>query len=136
MWLIAGLVLVIAEMLTGTFYLLVLGIAAFFGALVAYLHFDVGIQAAVAAVVAVAGSLWVRGYRRRTARKAMPPLDLGQAVSFDAWTDEGARRARVRYRDTLWDARVEGEPGTAAPGDTFYIAAVEGSILTVSPRRP
>ena len=32
-WLAAGFILVIAELLTGTFYLVVLGIAAFAGAL-------------------------------------------------------------------------------------------------------
>jgi membrane protein implicated in regulation of membrane protease activity len=37
LWAIAGFVLVIAELLTGTFYLLVFGVAALAGALVAYL---------------------------------------------------------------------------------------------------
>ena len=35
-WLIAGVALIVAELVTGTFYLLVLGIAAFAGAGVAY----------------------------------------------------------------------------------------------------
>ena len=34
-WVIAGIILVIVELLTGTFYLLVLGVAAFAGAGVA-----------------------------------------------------------------------------------------------------
>jgi membrane protein implicated in regulation of membrane protease activity len=38
----------------------------------------------------------------------------------------------VRYRDTLWDAVVQGD--AAAPGDTRYIVAVDGSTLRVARR--
>jgi membrane protein implicated in regulation of membrane protease activity len=135
LWLMAGFVLVIAELLTGTFYLLVLGIAGFAGALVAFLGFDIWIQAVVAAVVAVAGVMWVRA-RRKQRSPAMPSLDLGQSVSFDDWTSQDAGRARVRYRDSLWDAQIEGAAGSPAPGDPFYIIAVDGSTLRVSARKP
>lgn len=136
LWLICGFVLAIAELLTGTFYLLVLGVAAFAGALVAWLGYGDAAQAILAAMVAVAGSLlvrfWVRGRKRASLEPAMPALDVGQPVVFDTWTDQAGGRARVRYRDTLWDAVVQGD--AAAPGDTLYIVAVDGSTLRVARR--
>jgi membrane protein implicated in regulation of membrane protease activity len=49
-WAVAGLVLVIVELLTGTFYLLMLGIAAFGAAVAALLGFGFPVQSIVAAV--------------------------------------------------------------------------------------
>ncbi|HXC38703.1 MAG TPA: NfeD family protein [Burkholderiales bacterium] len=134
LWLIGGFVLVIAELLTGTFYLLVLGIAAFAGAAAAYLSPNPWAQTLTGAVVAVAGVLWVRSYhqRKRVDNPPMAPLDAGQPVSFDAWSSQGAGLARVRYRDTLWDARIEGEAGAPVRGDVFYIIAMDGSTLRVA----
>ena len=42
-WAIVGIALAIAELITGTFYLLVIGIAALVGALAAYLNYSFGI---------------------------------------------------------------------------------------------
>ena len=53
LWAIAGFVLVMAELLTGTFYLLVLGIAALAAAAIAYVGGDFWVQAMVAAAVAL-----------------------------------------------------------------------------------
>src|SRR4051812_44158758 len=86
-WLIAGFALVIAELASGTFYLLVLGIAAFAGALAAFLGFDVWIQTVVAAILSVAGVLVVRSRSSRVQGPDMASLDVGQPVKFDAWSD-------------------------------------------------
>jgi len=54
-WTILGLVLVIAELLSGTFYLLMFGAAAFGAAGAAYLGQPFAVQAIVASVVAAPG---------------------------------------------------------------------------------
>src|SRR5206468_11998223 len=54
-WLIAGFILIIAELMTWTFYLLVLGVAALVGAGVGYASGALVWQAIGAAIVAVAG---------------------------------------------------------------------------------
>ena len=54
-WLLAGFGLVIIELLTGTFYLLMLGVAAFGGAIVAYAGRGFELQIIVAAILAAAG---------------------------------------------------------------------------------
>lgn len=136
MWLIAGFVLVIAEILTGTFYLLVLGIGAFAGALAAFFKFDFWVQALAVAAVTVAGAMWVRGRHRAGRDDQMASMDMGQSVAFDAWSNQGAGHARVRYRDTLWDAQVEGDAGSPAHGELFYIVAVDSSTLRISRNKP
>ena len=132
-WLIAGFVLVIAELLTGTFYLLVLGIAAFAGAATAWAAagLGIGVQAIVAAAVALAGVAWVHRWRARTITERMPSLDAGRPAVFETWTDRAAGRARVRYRDSTWDAVVD-DTAEAAPGEVFYIASVEGNTLRLT----
>jgi len=134
-WVIAGFGLVIAELVTGTFYLLVLGIAAFAGAAVSYAGGGLGIQAAAAALVAIAGLAWVQRYRRRITPSRMRSLDIGHSASFDSWIDKTNGHARVKYRDALWDAEVTGE-AAGEPGEILYITSIHGNTLTVSKIRP
>ena len=56
-WAVAGLVLVITELVTGTFYLLMLAVAAFGAAAAAYLGQGFPVQSVVAAVVAAAAGI-------------------------------------------------------------------------------
>ena len=130
-WLAAGFVLVIAELVTGTFFLLVLGIAAFAGSATAWFGLGFWVEAMCAAAVAVAGVLWVRQYRKATPQSDMASLDLGQAVTFDAWVSREQGAARVTYRNTQWDAEVEGERDFDS-GQVLYIRAVDGNMLKVS----
>lgn len=135
LWAAAGLILVIAELLTGTFYLLVLGIAALAGALVAFFGLGLWGQAIASAVIAVGGVIWIHQRRTRMEPAAMSSPDLGQPVSWESWLNERDRLARVRYRGASWDARVVGE-GALQPGDMLYISAVNGNTLEVGKTRP
>jgi membrane protein implicated in regulation of membrane protease activity len=134
-WLIAGIVLVIAELATGTFYLFVLGVAALLTAAVAYAGGGFLVQVVVAGLIAIAGVLWIRGRKHAMATPAMPGLDVGQPVTLDSWIDRDDRLARVKYRDALWDAIVEGE-FRGETGEVFYIRAVAGNTLRVAKQKP
>jgi membrane protein implicated in regulation of membrane protease activity len=135
-WAVTGLVLVIVELLTGTFYLLMLGLAAFGAALAAWLGFDFAPQAIVAAVVAGVGCYGVHAYRAKNKAQQMAPIDAGMPASFESWVDAKARLARVRYRGASWDARVEGFEGAIEPGATVYVLATDGNTLRVAKNRP
>lgn len=134
-WAILGLALVIIELLTGTFYLLMLGIAAFGAALAAWLGLDFGPQIIVAAVVSAVGCYGVHLYRVKNRQEQMPSIDAGMPASFENWTDAGSRMARVRYRGASWDARVEGAE-VLEPGATVYVIAADGNTLKVAKNRP
>jgi membrane protein implicated in regulation of membrane protease activity len=133
-WLIAGIVLIVAELVTGTFYLLVLGVAALVASAVAYAGGAFLVQVAVAGAIAVAGVFWIRGRKRAMATPAMRALDVGQPVALDSWINRDDRLARVKYRDALWDAVVEGEFRGEA-GEVFYIRSVDGNTLRVAKQK-
>jgi membrane protein implicated in regulation of membrane protease activity len=134
-WLIAGFALIIVELVTGTFYLLVLGIAALVGAGVGYAGGAFVWQAVGAAIVAVAGVVWVHRYRRTIMPKRMQGLDFGQSAFFDSWVNRDTGQARVKYRDALWDAQVAGDV-SGQSGEILYITSVDGNTLKVSKTRP
>ena len=134
-WLVAGFILVITELASGTFYLLVLGVAAFAGAGVAYAGGALVWQSLTSAVVAVAGVVWVHQYRKRTVSSPMQGLDVGQPAAFESGVNTSAGHARVKYRDALWDAQVAG--GAAGEsGEILYVISVDGNTLKVSKTRP
>lgn len=131
-WALAG-VLVAAELLTGTFYLLAVGVAFAVGGVASWLGAGPAVQLLVAAVVAIAGAL--AAHRWRTTRAHPPaekPWDIGQAVQVRAWQPDGT--ARVAYRGTLWSAELA-SPDTAR-ADTMYIVAIRGTTLVIADRHP
>src|SRR5207245_3594778 len=117
-WLIAGFILIIVELVTGTFYLLVLAIAALVGAGVGYASGALVWQAIGAAIVAVAGVVWVHRYRQALSPKRMQGLDFGQPAAFDSWVNRGAGHARVKYREIGRASCREGGEGPSA-GETM-----------------
>lgn len=133
-WILAGFALLIAELLTGTFYLLVLAVAAFAGGAAAWFSGSLWVQVLVFAFIAVAGMIALYKFRRDISGPSMPSLDAGQPVTLESWINLPARHARVRYRDTLWDAFVEADE-EALPenaGDVYYIVSMDGNTLTVA----
>ena len=137
-WILAGFLLLIVEMTSGTFYLLVLGLAAFAAALAAWSGATIGAQAGIAGVVALAGVVVVWKMRAGdTPAVSGNALDVGGMVTLKSWVDRGAGLAKVRYRDAQWEARVALDPGQQVPepGTTLYIRNSAGNLLEVSATR-
>ncbi len=132
-WLVAAGVLVVFELFTGTFYLLMIAIGVGFGALAALLGFSVPAQTIAAAVVGLAAtgllhrSRFGRPARGDPARDRNVNIDIGQHLTVDAW--QGGK-ARVMYRGALWD--VELAPGAQPQAGAFKIVEVQGSRLIVT----
>jgi membrane protein implicated in regulation of membrane protease activity len=130
-WLIAGLVLIITELTSGTFYLLVLGVAAVAGAGSAWLGGAFWVQTLCAAGVAIAGVWWVHQHHKASNTVSMPSLEAGQPVTFESWVNQAGGTARVKYRGAEWDAVLPAGESPAA-GDIYYISAVDRSTLILS----
>lgn len=130
-WVIAGFALILVELITGTFYLLVIGLAALAGGLVAWLNKPFWMQAAVAVIVAVAGVIAI--HRKRAAKPGhlagSSAIDVGQMVTLESWVSEADGYARVQYRGALWDARVS---GNRPAGGVYFIHGVDGNVLLIS----
>lgn len=135
LWLLVGFGLVIVELLTGTFYLLMLGIAAFCAAAAAYFGQGFEVQVIVAVVAAAAGCYGVHLHHARNSKAQMPSVDAGQPANFENWIDQGGGLARVRYRGASWDARIDGQ-GDLEAGELLYVTHTEGHTLNVSRQRP
>jgi membrane protein implicated in regulation of membrane protease activity len=131
-WLWAAGVTVVLELLTGTFYLLMIAIGLAAGALVAAAGGGIAAQTLVAAVVGVlaTGLLWrSKAGRPHTVDAAIDPnvnMDIGQTVRVPDWQNG---TARVMYRGALWD--VELAPGSPAAAGVYTIREVRGSRLIV-----
>jgi membrane protein implicated in regulation of membrane protease activity len=135
-WFVLAFGLLIAELVTGTFYLLILSIALAGAGVAHLLGAGLAVQLLVAAAIGFGGSLWLRRSRssrssRREPADSLQHMDVGQVVRVDQWSE--ARTARASYRGALWD--VELAPGEqAAPGD-FVIREIQGNRLIVAARR-
>ncbi len=128
LWWILAAVLVGVELTSGTFYLLVYGLAAATAGLVAWLGAGMVAQLLTAGVVAALGTLALRHWKRSTAHpeSSVQDMDIGQTVEIESW-QEG--RGQVKYRGALWDAEAE----SAGVDSTrpLIIRAVRGNTLVL-----
>ena len=135
-WLAAG-ALVAVELVSGTFYLLMVSSGLVAAALGAHLGLAPPWQWACAALVGGASVLIWRRYRLTRAAKQQDSeiervqLDIGETVHVSQWRDDGS--CSVKYRGAQWEAALRAGD-TANPG-VFSIVEVVGSrlILTQSP---
>lgn len=131
-WLLAGGAVAL-ELLTGTFYLLMLAIGMVAGALAAHLGANLVVQIAVAAVVGGgAVVLWhwsPRNQRREPQAQANPNvnMDIGETVHIAAWDADGT--ASVHYRGAHWTAIHR--PGITPTPGIHRVAELVGSRLLV-----
>jgi membrane protein implicated in regulation of membrane protease activity len=138
MWLIAAGALVILEMFSATFYLLMVAIGMVAGALTALAGGVMWLQLLAAAAMGIFATLALRrsrggkAERRDAAHDPNINIDIGQQVVVGKWTEHAgsAPGARVMYRGAQWD--VELAPGNLARPGTFTIVEVRGSRLILS----
>jgi len=127
-----AVVLVIAEILSGTFYLIAIAFGLAAAGLAAYLGIGWEGQTAVAALlctVSVAAIYrWKRG-RSEESGQANLAYDIGQTVQAVSWSDE--RHARVSYRGAEWDAELAATAKPDAARQSWRIRKVVGSRLII-----
>jgi membrane protein implicated in regulation of membrane protease activity len=134
-WWIASGLLVVAELATGTFYLLMLALGAAAAAIAAHGGLGLNAQMLSAALVgggAVAAWHWKRGGTRpalRASENRDVNLDIGEQVDVAEWQADGS--ASVQYRGARWSVRFAGS-GAPRPG-RHVIRRVEGNRLHVEP---
>ena len=133
-WLLAGAI-VVAELLTGTFYLLMLALGAAAGALAAHAGLGQAAQLVLAALVG-GGAVALCHWRRRRRPGDPSPradrsvnLDIGEVVHIEGWNPDGT--AQVRYRGAQWTAIHR--PGTTPRTGAHRVAELVGSRLLVDP---
>ena len=136
-WMLAGAAVAL-ELLTGTFFLLMLALGLTAGALAAHAGLSLNMQLVAAAVLG--GGAIVAWQRWRRVQPAAAPaqanrdvnLDIGQRVQVDHWREDGT--AQVRYRGADWEAALADPPDGRMPmPGPCTIVAVQGSRLLLRP---
>lgn len=133
-WLAAG-ALVVAELVTGTFYLLMVAVGFVAGAIAAHLGLALPPQIVLAALV---GAGLVVGLHQMKKRRPGDPsaradrsvnLDVGETVLIEAWNADGT--SIVKYRGATWTAIHR--PGVTPAIGMHRVAELVGNRLLVDP---
>ena len=131
-WLLAGAVVAV-ELLTGTFYLLMIAIGFAAAALTAHLGLGPVLQILVAALVG-GGAVVAWHLKRDRSRTELPAqananvnLDIGGTVQVGAWNPDGT--ANVQYRGANWT--VVHRAGVSPATGSHRVAEVVGNRLLV-----
>ena len=131
-WVLAGVVIAV-ELVTGTFYLLMLSMGLVAAAVAAHLGAAVTTQLVVAAVVAGGAVVAWRAYKQKTP-SALPAsanhdvnMDVGETVHVNAWNPDGT--AAVKYRGANWQVSLL--PGAVLSPGPHRVVEVIGSRLIV-----
>lgn len=126
-WWILAFALVAVELATGTFYLLVYGMAAAAAGMAAWLGLGTVAQLLIAAIIGLAGTIGLKKWRQPEGTEStMQDLDIGQAVALEHWQ---GNKGQVKYRGAVWDAELaDATTDTAKP---LYIRAIRGTLLIV-----
>jgi membrane protein implicated in regulation of membrane protease activity len=134
-WLIAGILLIIAELLSGDLFLLMVGVGALFGAGSAALTGNPFIDVAVFAVTSVGMLALVRpALKRRFLAgpdiKTNTDALIGARAVVVSTVDVEA--GQVKLAGDVWSARSisEGEP--IAPGTSVTVVEISGATAVVS----
>ncbi|MCD6026507.1 MAG: NfeD family protein [Solimicrobium sp.] len=136
-WLIVAGIMVVLEMFTGTFYLLMIAVGLLAASLVAFLGLTSEYQIITAALVGAIATISLRRsrfgitHKVKAARDPNVNLDIGQSIQINEWhsNSTGVFSARAMHRGALWDVKYVGkeEPGAG----TFKIVEIQGSQLVV-----
>ncbi|HMS26802.1 MAG TPA: NfeD family protein [Burkholderiaceae bacterium] len=131
-WLLTG-VAVAAELMTGTFYLLMFALGLAAAAMAALMGFGVATQLVIAAIVgggAVVAWHLLRGKKsvgKNAEFNSDVNMDIGQTIYIDAWQADGT--TSVKYRGTTWTAQLQA--GSSASAGNYMIEQIIGSRFIV-----
>jgi membrane protein implicated in regulation of membrane protease activity len=136
-WLIVAAVLGVAELMTTTFALGILAVAALVAAGVGGAHLGLPFQLGAFVVASAAGLGFVLPIARRHVRQP-PPLRTGTAALvgrtasvLEEVTEHGGR---VRIGGEVWSARSYDETLTIPVGRVVDVMQIEGATALVYPR--
>jgi membrane protein implicated in regulation of membrane protease activity len=133
-WLVAGLVLMMLEMLAPGVFMMWLGLAAL-GTGLATLSLGIGFELQVVTCGILAAVSLAAGLRLRRHPTRLNTQQAGLAGRAATALTFHGREGRVRVGDSDWAARVPTDVPQPDPGTRLRVEGVDGTVLIVRPER-
>jgi membrane protein implicated in regulation of membrane protease activity len=132
-WLIGGIALIAAEMLSGDFFLLMVGVGALSGAGAEAIFGNTLISCAVFAVVSIGLVTFARPWLKRRLHGELVHTNIDaligrKAVAVSAVDEHGGQ---VRLDGDVWSARAIDDNHAIAPGDSVTVVEIAGATAVV-----
>ncbi len=132
-WLVAGLLLIAAEVLSSDFVLIMLGVGALVAAGSAALGASLGVEVAAFAVASLALITVARPMLKRRLHTAHVPTNtealVGNKAVVVSRTD--AHGGKVKLNGELWSARSFYETEVLEPGQEVTVMKISGATAVV-----
>lgn len=132
-WLVAGFALIVAEVLTGGFVLIMLGVGALAAAGFAALGGSIWGEVAVFAGTSIALTTLARPVLKRRLHTAHVPTNvdalLGDKAIVVSTVD--AHGGKIKLRGELWSARAYDETEVLEPGQRVTVMTISGATAVV-----
>jgi|SRR3954451_14357558 membrane protein implicated in regulation of membrane protease activity len=133
LWLIGGIALIAAEVLSGDFFLLMVGVGALFAAATDAITGNTILAAAVFAVVSIGLVTFARPWLKRRMHGELIHTNADaligrKAVAVSAVTQHGGQ---VKLDGDLWSARAFDIDKEISPGASVTIVEISGATAVV-----
>jgi membrane protein implicated in regulation of membrane protease activity len=133
LWLIGGIALIAAEVLSGDFFLLMVGVGALFGAASDWIFDNTIIAAAVFALVSIGLVTFARPWLKRRLHGDLVQTNADaligrKAVAVSTINQKGGQ---VRLDGDVWSARSFDDKNEISPGASVTIVEISGATAVV-----
>lgn len=137
-WLIGGIVLIAAEVLSGDFFLLMVGLGGLAGALAEWSFGNTLITVAVFAVSSIGLVTFARPWLKKRFHGALVPDNVQALIGSTATTlstvDQNG--GQVKLSGEVWTARSFDAKQVIEPGTPVTVVEISGATAIVMPELP
>lgn len=132
-WLIGGIALIAAEMLSGDFFLLMVGIGALAGSGAEFAFKNTLVSAAVFAIVSIGLVTFARPWLKRRLHGDLVQTNADALIGRKAVAVSlvNAQGGQVRLDGDVWSARAFDDEQAISPGDSVTVVEISGATAVV-----
>jgi membrane protein implicated in regulation of membrane protease activity len=132
-WLIGGFALIAAEMLSGDFFLLMVGVGGFAGAAAEWVFGNTLVSCAVFALVSIGLVTFARPWLKRRLHGELVQTNADALIGRKAVAVSAVdgQSGQVRLGGDVWSARAFDDRQAISPGDSVTVVEIAGATAVV-----
>lgn len=133
LWLIGGIALMAAEILSGDFFLLMIGVGALFGAVADWAFGNTIVAAIVFAIVSIGLVTFARPWLKRRMHGELIHTNADALIGRKAVavSEVDQQGGQVKLDGDVWSARAFDDKQTISPGASVTIVEISGATAVV-----